>query len=237
MKYFFTIFVFLFIPGVAHAQEVQEGFEEKEVITCPDHAPGIFLEYEKETTEYIRTISSKVLSQRSFVNHAISSSPIIGVAGGEVGTRFDADFRAIEVGDDQYCLNLRSVKAVLFSKPKVAIAREFIRGSCEYSRILHHELKHVKILERAHKEYLPKYKNHIGKVAYELPVLPPTRLIDVNKQKDYFINQIEGQLIPYVEAMMRDIAVRQKEIDTPEEYKDVYSKCERWEQKLGSSNP
>ncbi|MBI1300294.1 MAG: hypothetical protein GC137_01420 [Alphaproteobacteria bacterium] len=215
---------------------MKEDSEKEEIITCPNHVPGIYLEYDKEQTEYIRTITSKVLSERAFVDHAISSSPIIGIAGGEVGTRFDADFKAIEVGNDQYCLNLRSVRAVLFSKPKVAIAREFIRGSCEYSRILHHELKHVKILERAHKEYLPLYKNHIGRVAYELPVLAPTRLVDVNTQKEYLVRQIQRELVPYVENMMRDIALRQKEIDTPEEYQEVYSKCERWEQKLGHSN-
>lgn len=221
------MFLLLVFPGVAFGQEHRD-----QPITCPQHTPRVFLTYDVDPVEYVRTISSKVLTEQSFLTHA-ESSPIIGLAGGDVGTRFDVRFKAIAVDKDLYCMTFKSINVVLYSKPKVAIASDFIRGSCEYSHILHHELKHVKILERAHKEYLDDYRGYVKRVSRNLPVLQPVRLVGVNRQKIFFIRQIENQLMRYVDIMMKDIAIRQRAIDTEEEYKRVHSKCDRWEQKLG----
>ena len=214
----FTVF-FCFMQG-AYALE------------CEKHKPKTYLLPEIKPVEYIRNISSDELSSMHLGGSTSHTSRVLGLAGGPLGTKFSVDFEAVEVAKKLYCLRAKKIKAYFFAKPKIYIASNFKRGSCEYNKVLKHETEHVTILKRAHKEYTPKYRHHLRKLSYNIPTLSPTKLIDVNKQKDLLVAELNKEMSAYLSVITKDISKRQAVIDTPEEYARVYSKCKRWEKKL-----
>ncbi len=200
---------------------------------CDAHNPTSSLQYDIGVTEYVRDISSKELTQMQGP-HGFQNHEILGLAGGESGLRFEVTFLAQQYAEKKYCLRVKSIEAKFYAKPRIYIASNFKRGSCEYNKVLKHEAEHVKILKRAHREYVPKYRSHLYKISKTIPVLEPIDLIDVNSQKEELIRYIDSELASYMSVITQEVAKRQKEIDTPQEYKQVYSRCKRWEKKLAN---
>lgn len=196
---------------------------------CQPHRPATSLKYEIEPVEYIRTLSAK---QLSIFHSPFSQNTVLGLAGGQVGTRFEASFKIKEVSKNKYCLNLKKIEAVLFAKPQVHIAKNFKRGTCEYNAVLKHENKHIKVLKRAHREYLPHYRKHLRVTSKKVPVLPPMSLKEATQKKHVLMAQIKVDLNVYQNRIMQDVAERQKKVDTAEEYQRVNDRCKRWEKRL-----
>jgi len=163
----------------------------------------------------------------------IARGNIMGLAGGEIEMRFNATFEAVPYNDqpNHYCLNVKTVRATINSKPKVYIAKNFSRGTCEYAATLKHELKHVKVLKRAHKEALPAFRKHLNESTKSLPVLAPMRISNVNEGKQNLISHLKNELQSYIKLIEQDVELRQREIDSQEEYDQVWQRCDKWNRK------
>ena len=197
---------------------------------CSPHEADTSLYYKIHTVEYVRNISSEDLKNNHF--RGTTNGSVLGLAGGEVGLKFEVKFNASPYHGKKYCLEVTDIDANFYAKPKIYIANNFARGSCEYNRTLRHEQQHVKILTRAHKEYTPLYRRYLREVARDIPILEPFRIEDVHIQKQRLLQHINNELSAYMNEITADVDQRQKAIDTPEEYERVYSKCKRWEKKL-----
>lgn len=157
---------------------------------------------------------------------------VLGLAGGEVGTKFTAAFETKNYRDGLICLNVKEIKATFFAHPKVHIASNFKRGTCEYVNVLKHEEKHVRVLKKTHKEFMPKYKKHLRVTAKKLPILEPMSLKDANSKKQIFVTHIQKDLSAYMQKIMQEVEIRQKEVDSAEEYERVLNQCRKWDQRL-----
>lgn len=217
MKYLFSV-ILIFISKSAFAQQ------------CPPINPIINLSSSVATTQYERNIEAEKLNDMH--GSLPEDNSVLGLAGGEVGTKFDVLFDAEPVGDNLYCLNFKKITAVFYAQPKIYLASNFKRGTCEYTAILQHENKHVEVLKKAQREYMPEYRTFISGVIEKLPVLEPIRLQDANAKKQLYINQIGQELAGFMENAMIDVAQRQRAIDTQEEYESVWRRCDRWAKKL-----
>lgn len=202
-----------------------------EAKTCRKHRPITRLKYEVEPTQYIRDLSANELTAW---HSGGGPSTVLGLAGGEVGTRFETSFETKPVGNNLYCLNVKRINAVLFVRPQVHIARNFKRGTCEYNAVLRHEDKHVRVLKQAHTEYLPKYQHHLRTTSKKIPKLPPMTLAQANQERHALVEQIKRNLSSYLEVIMSDVARRQQKVDTAEEYQRVAERCRKWEKRLNS---
>ena len=198
---------------------------------CKKHRPATSVRYVIKPIEYIRSIPSKDLTAYHYGGH-ISTNKVLGLAGGEVGTNFTAKFKIKALTNGLYCINVKEINANFYANPQIHIASNFKRGSCEYNNVLKHEHEHVTILKRVHKEYLPLYREYVQEISRDIPVLKPMTLSETYAQKEYFIRYINDKLGVYVKHITDDVAERQKEIDTPENYREEQEKCKRWEEKL-----
>lgn len=198
---------------------------------CPDHRPTTSMIYKVQKTEYVRTLNVTDLADLHTNNGA---NTVLGLAGGEVGIRFQATFKAEPVGNNVYCLNLKKINAEFYAEPKVHIAKNFRRGTCEYHAVLKHENEHVEILKQAHKEYLPKYRQHLRNISRDVKVLQPLTLDQVTAEKQKLIQKIGTDLTAYLSIIMDDVAQRQSDFDTEEEYQRIHDRCDRWEKRLSS---
>ena len=199
---------------------------------CPPHRPVTALHHKIEPVEYVRTVSSKVLTDAHY-GHNIRPGKIMGLAGGYVTTRFTAAFKIISAGANLYCMQAKKIDVHFDARPKIYIAGNFKRGTCEYHTVLKHEYEHAGILKQAHRDHIPPYRQYLRQMAYDIPVPEPATLSETHARKKYFIGHIRDALAIHVRAIMDDIVVRQKAIDTPEIYRREQAKCKRWEEKLG----
>lgn len=196
---------------------------------CRPHRPSTSLNYKVEPTEYLRNLSAHELTA---FHSASGPHTVLGLAGGKVGTSFEASFEVKPVTGNLYCLNLKKIDAMLFAKPQVHIAKNFKRGTCEYNAVLKHEEKHVTTLIRAHKEYIPHYRKHLRVTSKKVPVLQPMTLHEANQKKYVLIEQIKKDLQSYLDKITEDVAQRQRKVDSEKEYRRVWDRCKKWEKRL-----
>ncbi len=194
---------------------------------CGDHRPHTYLYNTIDQIEYVRTQSANDLTDLQN-----SHRQVLGLAGGEVGTRFETLFEAKPYDHGLYCLKVKSVEAVFFARPKIYIASNFGRGSCEYGAVMRHEQKHVNTLKITHNEYTPLYRAHLRSVARDTPVFDPVRVDDIDAQKEQIIEYLSAGLNVYMQGIMEELSSRQQEIDSEEEYQRVMDVCHRWDKKL-----
>ncbi len=198
---------------------------------CSAHDPTIYLRHLVNPTKYIRNISSKELNAAHYGSGSAIGT-ILGVSGGDLESNFNAKFEIIPSTGTLFCLQLVNVEANFSATPKVYIASNFPRGSCEYSNVLRHELKHVSILKNTHMEYVVNYKEYIASLFNEMPILPPMKLSQAMVAKDSIVEQLNIKLADYINLIIKDLIIRQKNIDTRQEYRLQQGKCKNWEEKL-----
>lgn len=195
--------------------------------TCKRSTPKTSLYNTIEQLEYIRTYSSAELTQ-----YHGRGEQVLGLAGGPIGTTFEAGFEAVPYNDTLYCLNVEYVDAKFFAQPRIYIATNFGRGSCEYKAVMEHERKHVETLETTHNEYTSRYRNHLRNVSMKIPPLRPVSLSEINNQKRAVIDHIGHELKSYMADILSELTTRQNHIDSEEEYRRVLDVCDRWDKKL-----
>lgn len=218
----FGIFIcaIVLISGAAYAE-------------CPLHKPITTVNFETNPVEYIREHDASELSYMHSGEH-YAGLHVLGLTGGGISVRFSASFQALPYADleNHYCLNVKSVNATFSASPKIYIAKNFSRGTCEYAKVLEHELEHVKILKNAHTEFLQEYRNYLYLAASQIPVLTPMLLSDINLYKQQLITYISNDLNGYLQETEREIEIRQEALDSNEEYRRVLEKCEKWDKRL-----
>lgn len=197
---------------------------------CSSQRPIVTLGYSIKPTQYVRDVSSKDLTETH--RNIAESSNVLGHAGGTIGTRFTVEFETISLHARSYCLRIRKVKAQFYAEPVIHIASNFKRGSCEYNKILRHEREHVKILRKAHAAYISRYRMHLRKVVRGIPDFPSMDIVEMEHYRKDVVKQIHRELSEYMERITQYVSTRQKEIDTPEEYRRLHKKCKRWDEKL-----
>ena len=196
---------------------------------CPSYRPITSLRYSIKPTQYVRNFSAMELTGTH--EYGDGSSITLGHAGGRSGIRMSIEYEAV-LHASLYCLQIKKIKAQFYAEPTIHIANNFKRGSCEYNSVLKHEHKHVKILQRAHKLYISKYRTHLRKVAKGIPYFPPMEITEMQAYKDIASRHIDNGLSEYMAHIRDYVAERQKELDTPEEYQRVNERCKRWDKKL-----
>ncbi|PCJ99298.1 MAG: hypothetical protein COA45_04470 [Zetaproteobacteria bacterium] len=209
----------LFFPVLAFAAD-----------KCPSYRPITSLKYSIKPTKYVRDVSARELTDANL--ELAGADIILGHAGGYSSMRFTVKYEAVHLRALQYCLQIKKIKAQFYAEPMIHIASNFKRGSCEYNKVLRHEREHVKILHRAHKSYISKYRSHLRKLAREMPYFSPLRLQDIKKHTDIAEHHIHDGLEEYMTKITKYVSERQKELDTPEEYLRIQRKCRRWDKKL-----
>ncbi len=205
--------------------------EAQAMVPCRDSKPSLSVKTATTRTKYIRTKSAKDLTD---LHGGGGGSIVGGLGGGEIGFRTETQFEIKSQGN-QACVLLKRVEVKFYAKPEIHVASNFGRNSCEYAAVLNHENGHIRILRKFVREYSPKVKRHLIKVAKRLDTaegpIPATNSA-VKRAQEKLQNQFIKEMEKLNEKIMPVLAKRQKAFDNPREYARVESKCKKWDQKL-----
>lgn len=157
---------------------------------------------------------------------------ILGLGGGKTETRLQTVFEVLPVGQDQYCVIMHEAHGTFVTSPEVHVASNFEQGSCEYSEVLLHEQKHIKALRDFHLKHEKNMRKQLKKIARTVPKIEPVPKGGIEAAQSGLNTYVQSELDRYFKRIVQELLEKQKEIDSPEEYARVASKCRKWTQKL-----
>ncbi len=198
---------------------------------CNADEPKIRVQHTTNRPKYIRSLGYEELTKMHGGKKDVGKVTT-GLASGETGFTMQAKFTAASIGRKRYCLSLEELRVKLVAKPKIYVAKNFPRGSCEYNAILKHEKQHVKITKKTLKDHTSKYRRYIEKNMDQVAKSAIVTIGDITEQKEKLNDEVTHFLQIYMDTVYEDMARRQAEIDTPEEYARIHDKCRKWKEKM-----
>jgi hypothetical protein len=200
--------------------------KEVQAQNCPRHKTLMILDPEITKTKFLRG-SAKRLTEWA-TGHTQTVGVILGLGGGEIGTKFQAAFEYSTTEDGRVCVMLDKVKAIFFAHPRMYIASDYKKGTCEYDEIVKHEKRHVKALIDAHEANTERLRTHMGRIAKRIPMFGPVAPQDVPFIKQRLMDYVMGEYLSYQNQQLMALQRAQQKIDSPNEYRGVAARCDDW---------
>lgn len=218
--FFFSLFLLagLLLPMASAQAEVK----------CRASTPKLSMKTATTRTKYVRTKSSKDLSQ---LHGAGPGAAIGGLGGGETGFKVENQYEITGQGSTA-CVKLKRVKVTFYAKPKIHIASNFGRSTCEYAAVMGHEKGHIRILRKFVREYSPKAKREMAKIIRGVDSAMVVPKSQIQTAQNEIQKEFMEKLKAYNERIMPVLEKRQNAHDNPREYARVDAKCRKWDQKL-----
>ena len=229
----FSIVFALSFTSTAHAHESAKhhAHPKTKASKCKSSKPSLSVKTATTRTKYIRTKSSKDLTQM----HGGQGSSVGGLGGGEIGFKVENQYEIAGTGNN-VCVKLKRVEVTFYAKPEIHIASNFNRSTCEYNAVMAHEKGHIRILRNFVREYSPKVKKELVKVSRQLDsAIGPIPKSDISRAQDRMQKAFMSKIEQYNEKIMPVLSKRQKAFDNPKEYARVASKCKKWDKKLSKN--
>jgi len=217
------------IPSVwAHSGPSGHTHGGKSLSSCKPSKPALSVKTATTRTKYVRTKSSKDLTQM----HGGQGASVGGLGGGEIGFKTESQFEITQQGNSA-CVNLKRVQVTFYAKPEVHIASNFNRSTCEYNAVMAHEKGHIRILRKFVREYSPKVKLELQRIAKKVKLTAgPINKSEISAAQSKIQKKFMTEIEKYNEKIMPVLSKRQKAFDNPKEYARVAAKCKKWDQKL-----
>lgn len=204
----------VFSPSMALAQ------------TCKRNNTDVTFKAYSTKTKFFRnfSVSDLTLSQGG---HGERGS-ILGMAGGEMGTRLDIEYHMEGLPNGALCVNVTRVNAKFYIKPVLFVASNYKKGTCEYKEVLKHEKRHIATLRQFHREYTPKYRAELNRIVKSIPLGREMAPYQIEQEQDRIVGYIREKMAAYDAKIGDVLSRRQGKIDTPYEYKYVAAQCRKW---------
>jgi hypothetical protein len=193
---------------------------------CPRHKTQMILQPELTKTRLFTGSARRMTEWRS--GHTQNIGVVLGLGGGEIGTKFQSAFNYSVKDDGRVCVQLDKVKAIFFAHPRIYVASDYKKGSCEYEAILEHEKRHIKALVDFYEPHVDRFQVHMGRIAKRIPMFGPVPREQVPSIKQQLMDYVMGEYYAYQNSELMTLQRAQRKIDSPSEYRGVAAKCENW---------
>lgn len=218
LGFLFTLTLVAFFPVLSAQAQIKK--------ECRGSVPAFYFKNTTSPTQYVQNQSSDILTQ---LHGETQQGAVGGLGGGEIGFKTESSFEIYQRSQEA-CVILKSVTVTFYTRPKIHIASDFPRGSCEFNAVLEHERKHVGVLQAYVKERTPHAKSHIANIIRRIkPAIGPIHPRQVDKAQEAMQKGLQSHIEAYNDQIMPELMKRQIAIDTPEEYARVTRQCKDWD--------
>jgi hypothetical protein len=127
-----------------------------------------------------------------------------------------------------YCFWVASAEVeISYHQLDVNIASEYEPGSCQYGAVLDHEYEHVQVAQSVMQPYTRQIQQALTSLA-----IPTSHLPSVANSPEDAREEVEEvfrrTLGPVREKIDRLLQVNQAVVDTKENYRKTFRRCEKW---------
>ncbi len=130
---------------------------------------------------------------------------------------------------DEYVMWIDSMTVEFsYNTMNVYVTNAFPEGSCQYEQILAHEKQHVEIHREVYKEFQEKIQEAMA-AATGLPTHShPITTLNWDEGKEGLGKMITKVVDPVFEDFQTELQQRQDQLDSPENYTELRSRCPNW---------
>lgn len=177
---------------------------------------------------YIETASRQRLRQLQgrHATYVASGWQPIGLTLAELGLGISVSVRSEVMSDGRFCSVLSAVEATVgYDVIDVYIAREYQRGSCQYSVILNHERQHVVVFETTLNEHIPLLLQVLERTAEEMR---PIKGRDRNRAARDMQAKMQDAAREVLDRIGATLDRRNARLDTDDQYRREQRQCAHW---------
>lgn len=159
-------------------------------------------------------------------SHSIKETFMLtGAAVSSFQPTYGVKFSARTTADGRICTAPYDVAITVVYNPIIYIAREAPVGSCDYTVILQHEVRHVNTDILTFNEYLPQLKAAVEDTIATMPVVGPVNPGDIHRVDETLFQQIQTVFVKKITELNQVRFNRQQMIDTRQEYMRTSHAC------------
>lgn len=149
-----------------------------------------------------------------------------GLTVSELGYRITAQHRAIRIGGRVYCLWPYTIGVELTNRHStVYVARRYRPDSCAFRAILEHEHVHLAINQQVLHDHRDRLRRDLRRAVRMRFPLFGTDLASLRRDA---VEHLEDALLAALEPLWADRDERNAAVDTPDSYRAVHARCDRW---------
>ncbi len=198
---------------------------------CPDRSEPLYFSVKatpKNITYNLKLNKSQIIKMaaRSLPRGSSKAANTLGLTSVGHSLKYAYQFRTHQIGPKRYCARLLSVEIdIEVTRLEVFSLRKYPRGSCQYNAIVDHEHEHVAAFQRAIETLEEVFTHEAPDIIDRSPpgvgISALQAQHSVTKSLKYNINKIRDRII-------RQMTIRNRQIDTPLNYKRISQKCDKW---------
>ena len=202
--------------GPTHVANCQGGFPNA------TYDIDVRIEFPQPRINHGRSIAE--LGQLSGLGHA---GLVLGLMKPDFRIETRPDAHGAAVGN-KYCFWINGFQVTLrYRRVDVFIAREYVKGSCEYNAILEHEQDHVRVSRENLQRFTPRIRSALTSAL--IPTGREPVLVASPEEAVEQIKAISNELLsPVYQQMLESLIAAQMQLDTPQEYARVRAQCRNW---------
>lgn len=216
----FAVFMVFAVPGQARAQ-----------VTCPSQNAGaVNVIWGSDNIQYDFTKSQRQMDRMEIDTKSPYGRGVKTHVGGLMRGGISIESR-VQVASITYpraqkiCQWVDTMQVNLRIDPKIYIARQHKRGTCEHNVILEHEMKHVFVDREIVKKYVPILRNNLQKAIYKVGIVGPKDQRDGDRYQQKISDYMDKALKTVTDQLYAERRKRQQAVDTLEEYERVANAC------------
>jgi hypothetical protein len=213
MKRWLPVLVLLFATG---AQAARTPFQAR----CEDTlAHTVTMMAIKQSGYTINnTVSFKDLTEMQPVR---VNSYVLGLTRTESMASVNVDGKMLQDTATNYECISPQISVTLYYLPMVVhVGREFRPGTCSYTEILAHEMRHINVYLDHLQKVEGRVRNALAKRFEARPLYAP-----MGQAKALLEHEIDSQWLPYIKAEMAKVEPLHEAIDSPAEYARLSKVC------------
>jgi len=139
--------------------------------------------------------------------------------------KYALKFSSRTMPDGRICSAPFDIAITVTYNPTIYVAREAPAGSCDYTVILQHEVRHVNTDILTFNEYLPQLKSAMEDTIGAMPVMGPFDAADQMRVDEALYQQIQTVFVKKITELNQVRFNRQQMIDTRQEYMRTSRAC------------
>lgn len=141
--------------------------------------------------------------------------------------RIQPRFQLATFGDGRACVMLERLTASWkIIELTVDVAREYAPGTCQYREVLAHEDEHVRINRYTLSQFAPMLEARLRRAAAAMT--PRWDRKGSREAMESMTRELKAAGAEVLAEFQAELKKRHGAIDTPESYREVARKCDRW---------
>lgn len=230
---FATFFGWLYYDSSKSTNSIRSENVQRDVLldaNVPDEGAQIKYLFNFPNTVYDYSLSTPQIESLSEESGLEENHHIDGLTQAQFGLKTLYEFNySKRLFQNSYSLWVEDLRVDFsYTTVNVYVSSQYSEDSCEYQATLDHENQHVQIHREIYEKYQKILQNTIS-VSTDIPLIDhPVTVQSLEGGKALISQLISGVTDPVFDQFQNELSQKQGQLDSPESYAELQSRCSHW---------